>query len=228
MGNQPERWLGDENKTTRKILKGNFFGAEEWASHGFVSVLAKQHLLSAMNFPWDEETLSSPCKFISGKTVGETHFAFLGIKEIFGKPLTIAECVRDEKFGISYRNRWYDSEPFFRKQTCEVRWYMMPIAAGLTSSLAGRSYIEQKAMLGEYYEVSTAVELVVKNALYKFLRGVFPDSLMYLRCRNGLLGNIMQIKFCKEGLDIKSRWAGSLQRVAISASRKLPSVPSAA
>lgn len=225
---ESERWIGTESKRARELLGKNFFGAEEWVNLGAGPVMAKSHIKKSMHFPWKEEVLISRCPFIKDKQVRETHFAFLGIGSIFEKPLTIAEWyARNGRFGVGSRplQSWCAYQDFVRKNTCEVRWYLMPLAVGLMLSLAGKTYAEQMKELGDDYEVSSAVELFTKNILFRFMHGIFPDSLMHLRCRDvAPSGNLVQIRFFdKNGPDIASHWDGSrMPRVGIAASRKLP------
>jgi len=219
------QWLGATSRRARELLGKNFFGLEEWSN------LTQRHIRASAYFPWEEEVLLSRCPFISGKQVRETHFAFLGISSIFGKPLTISEWyARDGRFGVGGRPlpNWCAYQSFVRESTCEVRWYLMPLAVSLMLSLTGKTYAEQKMKLGDDYEVSTAVELFTKNILFRFIHGIFPDSMMHLRCKDtSPSGNLVQIRFFdKDGADITSHWDGSrMPGVGIAASRKLPPAP---
>ena len=63
-------------KLARAILGKNFFGVEEWSALYGVNFTKKQ-LREVADFPWNEDVLNAPCPFVKGKSVKETHFAFL-------------------------------------------------------------------------------------------------------------------------------------------------------
>lgn len=169
-------------RKARAIMGKNFFGPEEWAH--FLGIRFNSERLcdlGDLEFPWGENILNSPCPFSRTGTVAQTHFAFLGLPDINGEPLTIMrwhKLLPTDKLTfyydhLCYRSRsglWYGQERFATEMTCELKWYLLPLSPTPNPSL--RTYKEQVAMLprvykdAEGYEVSTAVVEVTKYILY--------------------------------------------------------------
>jgi hypothetical protein len=82
-------------KTQKQVVR--VWGLNDWASY-----YEKPEELD----PRVEEVLMAPCPFHKGKTVADTHFAFMGVPDINGSPLTVAKwlsCTRltDSRSSIS-------------------------------------------------------------------------------------------------------------------------------
>ncbi len=169
----------------KSILGDNFFGPEDWlADYGFS--LSQEEFNRITDFPWSEDILNSPCQVFKGKTIKETHFAFLGMEKANNKPLTIQRWT--EMHPSVPLPRWYvdwyaytsgkRDESFADKETCRLRWYLMPLL--LVPDSLEKQYQQQLEMMPANYEVATAVEEVTKNILYHrktgaFLNGAVPE-----------------------------------------------------
>jgi hypothetical protein len=174
-------------KLARVILGENFFGVEEWSSLYGVNFSNKQ-LREVAEFPWSEDVLNAPCPFYKGKSVKETHFAFLGLNTFKGKPLTILKWQElhpdsGQPRSDSYVPEiWYVKEEFGNKPTCGFRWYLMPLEI-LPKSI-NRTYAEQTAMLPADYEVPLAIEEVTKVILYYRKNGIYLNPARHGRCQD--------------------------------------------
>lgn len=175
-------------KNARAILGDNFFGPEEWlADYGFN--LTQEQFEKITNFPWSEDVLNSPCPFIKGKPIKETHFAFLGFESIDGKSLTILRW--NEMHPRPHLPRFYQDirpsyrkEAFAKKETCYLRWYLMPLVT-IQESL-DKNYKDQLKIVPKNYEVATAIEEVTKNILYYRKTGICHNAepLRFNQCQN--------------------------------------------
>jgi len=172
-------------KRARKIMGRNFFGVEEWSSLYGVNFSNKQ-ICEAAEFPWSEDVLNAPCPFYKGKSIKETHFAFLGLDAFKSKPLTILKWQElhpdsgQPKF-YSYTD-WYIKEKFGNETTCGFRWYLMPL--GIVPKSTDRTYQKQIAMLPADYEVPLAIEEVTKVILYYRKNGVYLNPTSRGRCQD--------------------------------------------
>jgi hypothetical protein len=133
------------------------------------------------SFPWNDEVLNSPCPFFNGQRIRDTHFAFLGLSQLHGKPLTILHwheitngnplvtfMAEDLKLKESH---------FVRAQTCDLRWYLSlrePVPFS-----GGKTWEGQEALLPPEYEVPSAVCEITKIVLYYRIartRPYIPDG----------------------------------------------------
>ena len=166
------------------ILGKNFFGAEEWTALYGVKFTKKQ-LREAAEFPWGEEVLNAPCPLVKGKTVKETHFGFLGLENVNGKPLTILHLQElhpqngQPKFASYAHGSWYFKESWATNPTAKFRWYLMPLEIIPNSEF--KTYQDQVAILPQGYEVPSAVEEVLKDILYYRKNGIYLNSARYAR-----------------------------------------------
>jgi len=171
-------------QVARAILGKNFFGVEEWATLYGVQFTKKQ-LREAAQFPWGEEVLNAPCPFVNGKTVKETHFAFLGLENLNGKPLTILRLQElhpkngQPCFYNYAQDCWYAKETWAVKATPKFRWYLLPLE--IVPNSESKTYQEQLAMLPQGYEAPTAVIEVLKELLYYRKNGVYLNPKRYAR-----------------------------------------------
>jgi len=213
-------------KLARAILGKNFFGVEEWSSLYGVSFSNKQ-LREVVEFPWSEDVLNAPCPFHKGKSIKETHFAFLGLDTFKGKPLTILKWQElhpdsDQPKFYSYApDNWYAKEKFSNESTCGFRWYLMPLE--IVPESADKTYAEQIAMLSADYEVPLAIEEVTKIILYYRKNGVYLNPTSYGRCQDVASDGSRVDVGCLflEGLDVSDSW-GDLRDygIGLAASRK--------
>lgn len=167
---------GDAETKARELLGSHFFGREEWQKYR--PEIYREVPFSEMDnspFPWDATILNGPCPFVQGKTLRETHFAFLGIPQTFSERMTMLKWRRHIPYLFQpFAVDWAQQEPFFNQQTCGPRWYLMPL--GVVSNYAGKTYGEQEACLPPGYEVPLVVEAVTQFVLYRTIHHHFPET----------------------------------------------------
>jgi len=213
-------------KLARAILGKNFFGVEEWSTLYGVNFTKKQ-LREIADFPWNEDVLNAPCPFNKGKSIRETHFAFLGLDSIKGKPLPILKWQElhpqsgQPKFYSYAPDCWYAKENFANKPTCKFRWYLMPLE--IVPNSTDKTYQEQTAMSPKEYEVPLAIEEVTKLILYYRKNGIYLNSANWGRCQDvpsdGYRVHVG--RFGRDGLGVGSDWDGyRLCSIGLAASRK--------
>ena len=140
------------HQVARAIMGKNLFGVEEWAALYGVKFTKKQ-LREVAEFPWGEEVLNAPCPFVKGKTIKETHFAFLGLENVNGKPLTILHLQElhpqgsQPKFASYAPNSWYFNQVWATNETAKFRWYLMSLE--IVPNSEDKNYQEQAAMLSQ-------------------------------------------------------------------------------
>ncbi len=163
---------GDVHATTsyelaRVLLGKNFFGPSEWSTFYGVN-FSKNQLEEIPRFPWDEDVLNAPCPFVKEKLVKETHFAFLGLDVLNGKPLNILRWQSlhptsgRPRFSTYAPHSWYAQETF-ASQPCVFRWYLL--LTSIIPNSTSRTHEEQLKMLPADYEIPTAIAEVSKNVL---------------------------------------------------------------
>ncbi len=207
------------------IMGKNFFGVEEWSTLYGVTFTKKQ-LRAVAEFPWSEDILNSPCPFIRGKSIRETHFAFLGLNNIKGKPLPILKWQElhpqsgQPRFWSYAPDNWYAKEKFANEPTCGFRWYLMLIE--IVPNSTDKTYQEQVAMLTADYEVPLAIEEVTKDLLYYRKNGIYLNPQRYGRCQDvssdGCRVHVGY--FDSGGLDVSFCWDDLRYRIGVAASRK--------
>lgn len=214
-------------KLARAILGKNFFGIEDWSALYGVNFTAKQ-LRAVAEFPWGEDILNAPCPFNKGKTIRETHVAFLGLDRFMGKSLTIMKwqethpTTGQPKFYFYPPDCWYKDEKFANQPTCAFRWYLMPLQ--IVPDSESKTYQDQMAMLPAEYEVPYAIEEVTKDLLYHRKNGTFLNPLRYGRCQDvSSSGRRVYVGgFDSHGLYVDYWTDARYDRVGMAASRKLP------
>ena len=210
------------HQLARTIMGKNFFGIEEWSAYGVN--FSKKQLREVTKFPWNKDILNAPCPFVKDKSIRETHFAFLGLYAIRGKPLTIImwqellhPALGQPRFSSYASDSWYENETFANFMTCAFRWYLMPLEIILKPTDKPQSQIE---MLPPEYEVPFAIEEATKDLLYYRKNGVYLNSIRYGRCKE----NVHVGYFDSEGLKF-FRWKPfcyCLYNFGLAASRKPP------
>ena len=135
-----------------------------WGMGDWTSYYGKPEKLD----PKVDEILMSPCPFHKGKLVADTHFAFMGVPDINGDPLTVAKWLElhpadgQPKFYFN-TDPWHVGQPHTDVATLEPRLYIL-----LRKIVPGSTYKtpeEQVAMLPAEYEVPTTIAEVTKNIL---------------------------------------------------------------
>ncbi len=219
-------------RLARAILGKNFFGIEDWATLYGVKFSEKQ-LRAVAEFPWGEDILNSPCPFNKGKTIRETHVAFLGLNQYMGKPLTIRKwqdihpATGQPRFFSYPQDCWYTNEKFANDPTCAFRWYLM--LANILPKSEDKTYADQTAMLPAEYEVPFAIEEVTKNLLHHRKNGEFLNGSRHGRCQDvSSRGYRVGVGyFDAQGLSVYYSWDVSRNGgLGLAASRKLPNLNS--
>ena len=214
------------HQVVRAIMDKNFFGVEEWATLYCVKFTKKQ-LREVAEFPWGEEVLNAPCPFVKGKTVKETHFAFLRLENVNGKPLTILHLQElhphngQPKFASYAPNSWYSNQAWATSKTAKFRWYLMPLE--IVPNSEDKTYQDQVTMLPQGYEVPTAVEEVLKDLLYYRKNGIYLNPTRYARTTDVTSNGYRVIVgyFDRHGLNVFNRWDGRRRdNIGMASSRK--------
>lgn len=213
-------------KLARTILGKNFFGVEEWSSL-YGANFTKKQLRELAEFPWSEDILNAPCPFHKGKSIKETHFAFLGINFIKGNALTILKWQKihpnsgQPKFYSYAPDNWYAKEKFGNELICGFRWYLMPLE--ILPNSTNKTYQEQLVMLPADYEMPLAIEEVTKVILYYRKNGIYLNSGKYGRCQDVTSGggHVGVGDFGSDGLFVNYDWDDvRVYYIGIAASRK--------
>lgn len=142
------------------------FGAEDWKRYLDIELTPKQ-LKRLPKFPWNASILESPCPFNPGKSIKETHFAFLGLDEINGKRTSIQQLrngLLSKNCIILGRKSYYPySTPKYRFVSLQFRWYLM--LRKPEPSQKGRTFTEAKEAIPKEYEVSNVIEQIFGSIL---------------------------------------------------------------
>jgi len=204
----------------------NFFGIEDWVSF-YGARLSQKALRQVAQFPWGEDVLNSPCPFHKGKTIRETHVAFLGIEELNGEPLNTLKfrklhpATGQPRFYFA-DNPWYAKEDF-ASQPLSFRWHLM--LREIVPNSESKTYEDQQKMLPAEYEVPTAVAETAKNILVFRKSGVYSNSKRYARCQEKTsAGRRVHVgSFGSVGLGVHRYWEGyRAGDIGVGAARKLP------
>ena len=209
------------------IPPNNFLGVEEWKAFYGIN-FSKKQLRAVEEFPYSKDVLNAPCGFHKGKSVKETHFAFLGLDAFKGNPLTILKWQKihpasgHPRFYSYAPDSWYSEKLFARELTCSFRWYLMPVE--ILPGSAGKIHSKQIDMLPADYEVPWAIEEVSKNILYYRKNGAYPNPTKWGRCQDRVTdGYRVDVGYSElEGLNIGYHWDGiPLDSIGLAVSRKL-------
>lgn len=217
-------------KLARATLGKNFFGAEDWASLYGVNFTKKQ-LCDVAEFPWGEDVLTSPCPFVKGKLVKDTHFAFLGISKFSGEPLTVAKWLEihpktgQPRFYFA-DNPWHTGQPHTDKATLELCWYLL--LKDIVPDSTDKTPEEQVTMLPTaIYEVPITIAEVTKDILVFRKTGERPNHNRWAACQERTVktaqvdaGNVSCVgNFDENGLNVNN-WNGNRNsNVGVSAAR---------
>ena len=214
-------------KLARALMGQNFFGVEEYATVYGVN-FSKKQLREVSEFPWGEDVINGPCPFNKGKTVRETHFAFLGIDKLNGSPLTIMKFQElhpasgQPKFYNYAPSSWYHQQAFATDKTMKLRWYLL--LKDIVPNSTSTSWDDQKAMLPTEYEVPTAVEETAKDLYTQRKTGTYPNLRVYTKVDDtSSVGVRVGVGCCYGGGVHVGRWGDSdVDSFVLGASRKLP------
>jgi hypothetical protein len=213
-----------DREAARAILGKNLFGPEEWLS-SYGIWFSERQLREISEFPWNESILDAPCPFVKGKSIKETHFAFLGIDRIYNKPLTVLEWHKlspaTGKKNLK-PNPWYEDQDFARVKTCCFNWYLTLIESVPKST--EKTYPEQVELLPPEYRASFTIEEVTKNILYYKTNNSYPNFNTWIRCRDVVDVVINNCHICVGDFVRVRGWSGDRRHSAIgvSAFRKTP------
>jgi hypothetical protein len=214
------------------VMGKNFFGVGEWSALYGVN-FSKKQLREVAEFPWGEDILNAPCPFVKGKSIRETHFAFLGLDAVGGKSLTIIKWQElhpasgQPRFYSYAPDNWYANEKFGNTPTCGFRWYLMPLE--IVPNSTDKTYQGQVSMLSAEYEVPFAVEEVSKDLLYHRKNGVYLNPQRYGRCQDVTsVGRRVYVGYSGTGGLGVDRWSdgGCYYDIGLAASRKFRTLKS--
>ena len=143
--------------TTQNVVR--VWGLNDWASY---------YGPTEKFDPRIEEVMQSACPFYKGKLVADTHFAFVGVPEINGSPLTVAKWLElhppteQPKFYFN-TDPWHAGQPHTDVATLEPHLYVVlrEIVPGSTR----KTPEEHVAMLPPEYERPTTIAEVTKDIL---------------------------------------------------------------
>jgi hypothetical protein len=198
-----------------------------WGLNDWVSFYGKPEKLD----PRIEEVMQSACPFYKGKLVADTHFAFVGVPEINGDPLTVAKWLElhppteQPKFYFN-TDPWHAGQPHTDVATLEPRLYVVlrEIVPGSTR----KTPEDQVAMLPEGYEVPTTIVEVTKDILVFRKTGKRCNGSVWAACKERTVktdkvsaGDVSCVgRFHEFGLHVNS-WHGNQDGyVGVGASRK--------
>lgn len=216
------------HKLARALMGKNIWGLEEWALFHNVHLTKKQER-AVSEFPWGEDILNSPCPFVKNKTIWETHFSYLGLTAVNGKPFTIMHLQElypasgQSKFYSYAPSAWFSEHEFAKETTLSFRWYLM--LKNIVPNSTSIDFATQQPMLPPEYEVPLCVEEVAKDLLLSHKIGIYSNKLAYARCRDvSASGDRLHAGyFDGDGLDVRDWRDYARSLVGLAASRKVPS-----
>lgn len=199
-----------------------------WGAGDWVSYYGKPEVLD----PKVGEILMSACPFHKGKLVADTHFAFMGMPDINGDPLTVVKWLElhpadgQPKFYFN-QNPWHVGQPHTDVAVMEPRLYIVlrEIVPGSTS----KTPEEQIAMLPPEYEVPMTIVEVTKSILVFRKTGKRCNGSVWAACSEKTVqtsqthaGDVSCVGgFGEDGLNVNGWSGGRNGIVGVGASRKL-------
>ena len=219
-------WMNNrlqEFKARHISIRDSFlcFGPDDWTRCYGIRVV------NPPDFPWSEDVLNSPCPFHKGKTILETHVAFLGIEKLNGEPLSILKfhqlhpATGQPRFYFA-DNPWYAKEAF-ATQPLSFRWHLL--LREVVPNSGSKTFEDQQRRLPAEYEVPTAVAEVSKNILVFRKSGIYSNSNRYARCQDKTAAGyrVYVGYFDSYGLYVGSSWGDyRSDLIGVGAARKLP------
>lgn len=216
--------LPDDQLRAAEIMGKNYWGWDEWRRKYRGSV--KPDLIPSIPpFPWTPAVLEGECPFNPGRPVKETHFAFLGLSKVRGKPLTIMQwraihpTSGQPRFYSPDHDCWYHRDPFATEVALALEWHLvlLDIVPGSVSKRWGK----QLELLPENYRVPTAIVEVTKDLLVYRRKNRFVNQRVYARCDSVTShGYRVGVGRCGPvGLSVGGWFDGPLVSVGVGASR---------
>lgn len=200
------------------------FGLIDWWKFYKIK-LSPDLVVKVANFPWSEKMLDSPCPFNPGKTIRETHFAFVGLDAITIMELQKLNPKETEPRFYSYApGAWYSNQKFATTESLKFRWYLL--LKDIIPNSENKTFDEQKAMLPKEYEVPSAVEETAKDFLIYKKTGIYANPDRHARTNDtDLFLEHIRVGLCNAAsISVFNLWDGYRNKVTgLSASRKLPS-----
>ena len=180
-----------------------------------------------------EEILMNPCPFHKGKLVAQTHFAFIGIPDINGDPLTVEKWFKlhstESQLKLCFSNNaWHVCQPHIDIAVMETRLYV--VLRETVPGSTGKTPEKQVAMLPSEYDVPSTIVEVTKDILLFRKTGKRCNSSDWARCSeqtvetsHTLAGRFSCVgNFYEDGL-LVSRWDRvPHSNVGVGASLKIP------
>jgi hypothetical protein len=214
-------------RLARRIMGDNFFGSIAWAD-SYRTTLSGRQQKKIANFPWSEEVLDSECPLNPGKTVSQTHFAFLGMSSLLGgEQLTIARwqvihpADSQPRFYSYPSDTWFANEDFILSSTCDLRWYLA--LKEIVPNSTSKRWENMLGMLPSEYETASSIAETTKVLLYRRKNNVYLNRNVYAACDTLVsVGHRVVVGFCLDHAVSVSSWNGNPSSgVGLSAFRKL-------
>lgn len=159
-----------DNQLLSLLDNNSFFGPADWLKYFDIEVIGLK-----LPRPIEElkAILESPCPFVEGKKVKETHYLFCTPFDYKEKPLTvnlwrelyelenriIFSWTDDNEYSTPEEGKIDYQELNFSKKTARLIWYLM--FKGAIPGSFNKTFIEQGNFLKKQgYEVPTAVEVI--------------------------------------------------------------------
>ncbi len=167
----------EENHHLQTVLGNRFFGLREWSTM-LGKPFSERQLLHTPAFPWNREFLNSPCPFTPGRSIKDTHMAFLGFEHFSGQRLSISGFERfsssPHQPQFSFQNHGFRENNAIRTETLQHRWYLAPLHGPHFPNT--HSFEDRVSRLPQGYSVSSAIEEMTKNFLYYVRNGQYPSQ----------------------------------------------------
>ncbi len=223
------RWMIDLVASLQQIrtnMGDNLFSVEDWQKFYGVPLP-----VTIPEFPWSPDILNSPCPFNPGKLIKDTHFAFLGLPDINGVPLTVAHWIilhlfiYQPKFFFN-TSPWHQGQPHTDIATLEPRWYLL--LKEIVPNSTGKTPEKQLVLLPPEYELPSTIAEVTKDLFVFKKTGIRSNSSRYAACAER---TIQTPRFLADYVSCVGSFAGSgllvsgwdgfrLYSVGLGASRK--------
>jgi len=173
-----------DTRIARIALGNSLFDMADWVRF-FSAQFDEEQVQHALQFPWHEDILMSPCPFNKGKLIKDTHAAFLGLPKLNGQPLTVAKWIElhpatgQPKFYFT-NDPWHAGQPHTDAATLLPQWYLLltEIVPGSTKKLPD----EQVKLLPAEYELPTTIAETTKDLLVFRKTGQRPNYSKWARC----------------------------------------------
>lgn len=150
------------------FTRDRFFGPEDWKK--YFGIELPKHIYLPVKIEELTAILESPCPFVQGKKVKETHYLFYLPVDFNGEPLTIGKWQEMFPHGSQpkfYRymnvNAWYKDYGFAKMDTARFSWFLM--FEGVIPGTESKTWDEQLALKSENYDVPKLIEVTPMHFL---------------------------------------------------------------